>query len=1329
MPSHAPRKVFTASNGFRAIHLRTQKISLRTRILLAATVSLVAAFAIAGVSGSAADPTGGTLSVATPRLTYTSGPFLIANPSAAVPTNNGPVCDATNPCDDYNLTVNVPAGYNAGHSIKVTVSWPVAAADFDLYIAQGTTGNTYVTDAASSSDPEVAIFDANSGSYRVRIVPFAPAGQTTTTVIELVDKPINPPPGSISADTPRFLNYTPPKSSGLGNNAGEPTLGVGKPVAGHPEGRTMFIAGLETLRVTFDDCSSPARDLWEDVSAPTTSINTLDPILQTDRQTGRTFVSQLGPKSSLFAYTDNDGGVNGKAPGDYTPSPQGAGINSGVDHQTVGTGPFRPGIPDGTTAYPNAVYYASQDIAVAQMALSRDGGLTFGVAFPMYNLTQCGGLHGHIQVAPDGTVYLPNKSCGGEQAIVVSEDEGMTFTIRQVPGSTSGNNDPAAAVDGAGKLYFGYGNGDGHPRVAVSSNKGATFTNDQDVGVSYGIKNTVFPTMIAGDSGRAALAFIGTPTEGNPDDMATFKGEWHLYVSSTFDGGVTWTTVDATPNDPVQLGSICTAGTTCGEDRNLLDFIDITIDNQGRIQVGYADGCVGCTSPKTSRSSLATVARQSGGKRMYAAFDPTVSPSVPGAPRVNSVTKQSGGGVRVDWDAPDNGGSPITGYRVSRKTGAGGTYAVIATVSADKTDYIDTTADPSTQYFYKVTAVNAVGESANCDEFPVGEAGPLETPCLLPGVTIVTDPQGDALIPDESGGTQPGPASLDIRSLSIAELFSPTDTKNKAYFVLKVSNLAVLPQQARWTVFFTRQNPSGMGSTEWFVSMNTDPNPNNPGQPLYQYGHVTINPTTKTRTQSTDGKLDAGTYSPDGTIILTISQPTKNASQTALAFPELRTGEMFGNVNALTQQTVGVLLARVDDTGAGTYTLAGNASCAPNNAPSAALTATPTTGTAPLTVNFDASGSTDPDAGDTIVSYTFDFGDGSAPITRTGANAAQVSHVYQSGNYRATVRVTDSRGMTSNNAAGVNISVGEGTSGGTQRTFVSTSGNDSNTANNCSRTQPCRSFAAAISRANQNGEVVVLDSGGYGPVTISRSVTISAPAGVYAGLTAFSGAGVTVSAGENDTVTLRGLTLNGLGASTGILYTGGGALHVEECVINGFTGFGIDFAGGAAGSGSSTGGRLYVADTQIRNNGSTGVRVQTSGTAQGTTALAALERVRVDNNGGDGILAGSNAQVTIKNSVIAGNINGAGLRAASGSNVTTTLLVENCLSTGNQIGIAASGSAGASTVRVSRTTVSYNQAGLSMSGAGGSIISRGNNTVEGNDSSGNGAFSSTIPPK
>ena len=122
-----------------------------------------------------------------------------------------------------------------------------------------------------------------------------------------------------------------------------------------------------------------------------------------------------------------------------------------------------------------------------------------------------------------------------------------------------------------------------------------------------------------------------------------------------------------------------------------------------------------------------------------------------------------------------------------------------------------------------------------------------------------------------------------------------------------------------------------------------------------------------------------------------------------------------------------------------------------------------------------------------------------------------------------------------------------------QRTFVSAQrGLDANTAMNCSPTNPCRSFGAALTVTAPSGEVVALDSGGYGPVTISGSVSLIAPSGVYAGITVSSGTAITINGTGTERVALRGLSLNGSGTAVGVSASDLGVLLVEECRITGF---------------------------------------------------------------------------------------------------------------------------------------------------------------------------------
>jgi len=269
-----------------------------------------------------------------------------------------------------------------------------------------------------------------------------------------------------------------------------------------------------------------------------------------------------------------------------------------------------------------------------------------------------------VKVAPDGTAYLPNKGCGADQAVVVSKDDGSTWSVRHVPGSTPGDSDPSVGVGANGTVYFGYVGADGKPGVAVSTDQGETWSHLQTVGSELGIQNAVFPTVVAGDDDRAAFAYLGTPTGGNYQDAQNFKGVWHLYVTTTYDGGRTWVTSDATPDDPVQRGSICTGGTTCGSDRNLLDFIDVTIDDHGRVEVGYADGCIGAcvTDPtKNNHDAYATIARQSSGKTLFAASDPATTNVTLSS---IDVTKTSSGSFLATMRIENTGNQPVSGVRV-----------------------------------------------------------------------------------------------------------------------------------------------------------------------------------------------------------------------------------------------------------------------------------------------------------------------------------------------------------------------------------------------------------------------------------------------------------------------------------------------------------------------------------------------------------------------------------------------------------------------------------------------------------------------------------------
>ena len=715
----------------------------------------VAAFSCVAAWG--ANPPSGTVNQATPQVSWTGGPLT---PTAAS-TCGGPSNSA---CDNYKLTI-VPPSYAFQAEIDLT---PKATDDYDLEV-YGPDGSLVGSSGNSAGKAEkVVLANPAAGTYTVSASPYA-VTQAYSAGAKISQIP--PPPAPSTETPPRYANYTPP--NGLGASAGEPSIGVDRTT-----GKVMYVAGTETLQVSFDDCSSPAAATWESVSALQTSLTTFDPILYTDPKLGRTYVSQLLPTTvSLLAYTDDDGAT-------WLPS-QGAGINSGVDHQTLGSGPFAPGPLQLAATYPRILYYCSQDVATAQCATSLDGGRTFGVAVPIYNITECNGIHGHVKVAPDGTAYVPNKSCGGGQGVAVSRDDGLTWTVKTVPGSTAGSWDPSVGLGADGTVYFGWDNGDGHAYVAVSHDEGDTWTNIQDVGTAFGLQNIAFPAVVAGDPNRAAFAFLGTTAAGAAGgDDPTFPAVWHLYIAHTYDGGASWVTVDATPNDPVQRGTICSAGTTCSGTRNLLDFIDATIDAQGRVLVSYADGCTGgcVTGGPNSGTALATIARETSGKGLYAAYDPAVGP--PAAPAVQAT--EAGGVVHVSWSTPDDHGSPLVSYRVYRRPGGGTNDKKLAEVAPSVQAYDDT--PPAGAFSYSVKAVNAIGEGPACHQVIPSVAPSPTLTCTAPGAQVATDPSGDVPV-----------AALDIQSLSIAEP-PTTDGSHKIVFTLKVASLASFTPGNAWMI-------------------------------------------------------------------------------------------------------------------------------------------------------------------------------------------------------------------------------------------------------------------------------------------------------------------------------------------------------------------------------------------------------------------------------------------------------------------------------------------------------------------------------------------------
>lgn len=413
------------------------------------------------------------------------------------------------------------------------------------------------------------------------------------------------PLGDVVEAVMPFGIYT---QAGLGDSCGEPTLAV------HPKtGDVLYQCGLQTLRVTG---LKDGRATWTPVQAPVESLQSSDPILRMDRDTGRVFVNQLMPQGcSLQAYSDDFGTT-------WTQSAIGCSVGISFDHQTIGAGKPTTLVP--ALLYKNVIYYCTNDLVALQCGTSLDGGLTYGPAHPVNALDDsCSAIVGHIKSAPDGTTYLMPDGCSdeaGKQAVYVTTDNALTWTKRSIPRSTQGDaGHPSLGVGKDGTVYAAWGSSDndgksGRVHVAVSRSKGQTWTAPVALGKDKGVKVSRFPLAVAGDGDRAAVAFLGSTSGENPASKRDFVGAWHLYVAFTYDRGRTWKTYNATPASPVQVGSICTGGLACDGDRNLLDFNDMVLDGKGRVVIAFADGCLktkGCTT-KDRLKKGALVRQESG---------------------------------------------------------------------------------------------------------------------------------------------------------------------------------------------------------------------------------------------------------------------------------------------------------------------------------------------------------------------------------------------------------------------------------------------------------------------------------------------------------------------------------------------------------------------------------------------------------------------------------------------------------------------------------------------------------------------------------------------
>ena len=334
--------------------------------------------------------------------------------------------------------------------------------------------------------------------------------------------------------------------------------------------------------------STDGGKTWSDISPKLAGHNippeTNDPYIYVDPATGRAFNFHMSPilTCSILSFTDNGGQS-------WTTNPAGCFPTVVWDHQTMVAAKPRTVT---TTGYPNVLHECVNAVYAAMCSRSLDGGMTWQPPTVAYPLTSCGGLHGHLAAAPDGTLYLPTANCSSA-AVFVSRDDGATWTKRVVSDmSIQTPADPTVRVDSEGNVYYAFVDRAGNLFLSVSRDLGVTWT--EAVRVAPGITATM-PAIAVGDPGRIAIAYPGTEDLPNGFDgplPPPSQEAWYPYFTVSFDAlsaSPSFASFSASGEDPIERGHACTSAGDC---RYQVDFIDAIIGPNGVPYASFSDGCV-----------------------------------------------------------------------------------------------------------------------------------------------------------------------------------------------------------------------------------------------------------------------------------------------------------------------------------------------------------------------------------------------------------------------------------------------------------------------------------------------------------------------------------------------------------------------------------------------------------------------------------------------------------------------------------------------------------------------------------------------------------------
>ena len=541
--------------------LRRAATGLAAAALLAPLVGLAPAASAAAADQSVTLPS----APGSNRITYTG----------TAPFNNGQanllIDDVTGACDPgdangarlrhvHTVDLQVPTvpAPDLDVLVRFQIDWtppgdvePAQDLRMDLF---GPDNKLVASSDGSQTSEGINVTSATPGVYTMVVCAFqtTPNGQAFTGS---VTASVLAPPATHRREltnAPSYRQYSAPK--GAADSAGEPSIG-----SNWKSGRTLFTSNTERVRRHLRR-HRRHQHLGEGQHRHRRPVeqDRLDPIGYTDSVTGRTFVSQL-----YFACSGV--GLHRRRlrhAGHPVPGLR-------LRHQRLRPPDLRrrslrrqaASRPDGLPARRLLLLAgAGPGPRRGHLLAQRRRRATFGPPVEIFG----GKCNGHPRPRAGQPRSTARSTCPTTTAPASRAWRCPTTTASPGPcapsrTATPGTSDPSVSVGADGTVYFGYSDGTGRAKVAVSRDKGLTWTPSIDAGGQLGIRNAEFAEVIAGDGDRAAFAFLGTTTPGSTQaatfgksaDGTTFTGaEWHMYVATTFDRGATWTTVDATPDRP-----------------------------------------------------------------------------------------------------------------------------------------------------------------------------------------------------------------------------------------------------------------------------------------------------------------------------------------------------------------------------------------------------------------------------------------------------------------------------------------------------------------------------------------------------------------------------------------------------------------------------------------------------------------------------------------------------------------------------------------------------------------------------------------------------------